>query len=307
MRTVIKILRFAILGLLLSSLFTFKVAAGSNPYSMLNKVSNTHQITGVRSIEAIGTNPEKAPSIPRSLARNNNPTQGSRAIIGEDKRVPMTSNAYPWSAVGRIVGLSADGEGYQCTGALIDENIVLTNSHCVINPKTHLLSKVVAFEPNLINGKLQDENDRAFVTKAYYGTDFRADKFPEPDDWAVLELDRPLGKKYGTIGWNIVPTSVLVQNPGIFSLIGYSGDFPKNNPGETASVNTGCSIVGEVDDVLTHNCDSMPGSSGGPILGIVDDQVRIVALNSAYTQNPNNQEAVNFAVKIARIVEDPKK
>jgi V8-like Glu-specific endopeptidase len=78
------------------------------------------------------------PFQPSGLGRSEKPYEKDRAVIGWDDRIPMISRKYPWSAIGRIVGENTDGSPYTCTGTLIAENIVLTNSHCVINPETHL-------------------------------------------------------------------------------------------------------------------------------------------------------------------------
>lgn len=265
--------------------------------------TNAPQMTVVPSVSQFNLNPKAAPIVPAQLRQSKQPTN-RRGVIGRDERVPMTSRHYPWSTIGRIVGIRADGKTYSCTGALIAANVVLTNAHCVINPYTHRISRAIAFEPNLIGDCLLDKADRAFAKRAVYGTDFQDSSIPpHPKDWAVLEIDRPLGRKYGTLRWQPLPVSVLTQNPGSFLTIGYSGDFPPNNPGNTAGVHLGCSITGETQQVLTHNCDTTEGASGSPILGWIDNEVRIVGLISAEARSLESQAKVNFAVKVSRILE----
>ena len=291
-----------VLGVALAS--NFGLAQAQSPSKSQPVEKKPSEITVVSSPAQLNLNQEAEPILPPELEQSKQPGARRRGIVGTDDRVPMTSSAYPWSAIGRIVGITAEGKGYTCTGALIADSLVLTNAHCVVNPYTRQKSRVIAFEPNLIGGRLQDEADRAFTKAVAYGTDFQdSSDPPQPDDWAVLAINRPLGYKYGTLRWQPLPTSVLIKHPGQFLTIGYSGDFPAKSPGETASVHVGCSIVGETEEILTHDCDVTGGSSGSPILGWINNEVRIVGLISAEARNPNNQEVVNFAVKISRILE----
>lgn len=209
-----------------------------------------------------------------------------------DDRKPMIDRNQPWSAIGRITITDGNTSG-QCTGTLIADNLVLTNAHCIIDPETSKPYSDLQFEPNLVNGYLQDPNDKAQIIGGTIGTDFQGDtEPPHPHDWAIVKLDKPLGKKYGTIAIKPLPIAVLRQNPKKLIQIGYSFDFPNPRksafrglsagPGKTAGVHDGCSITKQRSDtVFVHNCDTRGGSSGGPILGWIADKPCIIALNSA--------------------------
>lgn len=249
------------------------------------------------------------PFQPPKLASSEKPYDHSRAIIRRDDRIPMISRKYPWSAIGRIVGKSANDNLYTCTGTLIAENVVLTNSHCVIDPKTYQPSNRVAFLPNVINGKLQNNNDIAVAEKVFYGTDFTEDNITnQKKDWALIQLNKPIGRKYGYLGWTSLPSSTLIKNQKKFIFVGYSSDFPNpkkrgyeflsGGSGWTASFQENCSIVGDKQNILLHNCDTTSGSSGGPIIVNINGQPYIVALNNAEIKSSNDKTAVNLAVKI---------
>jgi len=254
---------------------------------------------------------------PTNLQQTNKPDQADdkqfrsqgRGIIGWDDRVPLLSRKYPWSAIGRVQGLISEGQGYHCTGTLIGEDVVLTNSHCVINPETHELYQKISFLPNVINRKVADESDIADVENVVYGTDFTGTQLEnEPNDWALLKLNKPIGLKYGYLGWKSLPSSNLTRNKNKYIFVGYSGDFPDTNKeqyhfftagkGWTASVQKGCSIVREQNNVLLHDCDTTGGSSGGPIIGVIDNQPYIVALNNAEYKTADGRAIINQAVKI---------
>ncbi len=226
-----------------------------------------------------------------------------------DKRVPVQSRNYPWSSIGRL----QIGDNGHCTATLIDDDWILTNAHCIIDRKTNkVTAETLTFLPNLINGKLSDESDRARVTRVIAGTDFKdSDTIPHPDDWAMLKIDQPLGKKYGTIGWKAIPSDVLVKNTKQFTLTGYSGDFPNKatyprlsaGPGYTAGMHKQCSFTGEqADKVLIHDCNMRAGASGSAILGWIDDKPYIVAINSAESLNKYTGSAIeNYAVNVTKV------
>jgi protease YdgD len=272
------------------------------------------QPTIAEKIQAFGLTPTPEPFIPANLDQSRDP-QGSRGTIGlRDDRVPMTSQQYPWSAIGRLeYPIEGDRIGI-CTGSLVVPDVVLTNAHCVVNRETHEVIANITFKPNLINGRVANDADIANVVDVIYGTDFRdSDAVPHPNDWAFVKLDRPLGETYGTLAWTSLPVSDLLRTyDRELILAGYSGDFPADAPGRTAGVHDGCSILGEADGSLLHDCDTFGGSSGGPILAIIDGEFRIVALNSAERSeaavNPTTGEIIaqesiiNYGVKIAPIV-----
>lgn len=252
------------------------------------------------------------PFKPSGLRQSAKPTGGKRGIPdGIDDRTPMLSREYPWSTIGRVQGTTTDAKNYHCTGTLIADDMVLTNAHCVIDPETHQLSQKILFLPNVINGVLSNDRDTATVEQVIYGTDFKSDSaINQTNDWAIMKIDKPLGRKYGYLGWKSLPAAALVSNKEKLFFVGYSGDFP--NPekkgyeylsagqGWTAGFQAGCSIVREEENVLFHDCDTAGGSSGGPIIGLIDGQPYIVALNNAELKNRStNQDIINLAVKIS--------
>jgi V8-like Glu-specific endopeptidase len=263
--------------------------------------------TGQSKIQGNG-NPFK----PSGLRESDKPTGGRRGIPdGIDDRVPMLSRDYPWSTIGRVEGTTTDAQRYHCTGTLIADDIVLTNAHCVINPETNQLSQKIVFRPNVINGAVSSRRDVAQVVQVIYGTDFTGDNTDSQiNDWAVMKIDKPLGRKYGYLGWKSLPPAALINNKAKLFFVGYSGDFPDPSkkgyeylnagPGYTAGFQAGCSIVKEEEGILFHDCDTAGGSSGGPIIGVIDGQPYIVALNNAEIKNRRtNQDIINLAVKIS--------
>ncbi|MEH2347332.1 MAG: trypsin-like serine protease [Nostoc sp.] len=248
------------------------------------------------------------PFIPDNLGQSVKPNEGGkRGIPGEiDYRTPMLSKKYPWSAIGRVQGTTADAGSYHCTGALIAEDLVLTNSHCVIDPDTGKLSQQILFLPNVIDGQV-NVKDVATVEQVIYGTDFKDGGKLNPNDWALMKINKPLGRKYGYLGTKALPSATLIRNQKRLFFVGYSGDFPTvkyqqyftAGTGWTASFQAGCSIVQEEENFLLHDCDTAAGSSGGPIIAMINDEPYVVALNEGEIKDLRaHKDLINVAVKI---------
>lgn len=249
------------------------------------------------------------PFLPSNLGQSAKPNEGgTRGIPDEiDDRIPMLSRKYPWSTIGRVQGTTADANSYHCTGALIAEDIILTNAHCVIDPETGKLSQRIQYLPNVIDGQVQDTRDVAEVVDVVYGTNFKDGAKLDANDWAVMKINKPLGRKYGYLGVKSVASSTLVRNQKKYFFVGYSGDFPGTKyqqyftagAGWTASFQAGCSILKEEANFLLHDCDTAGGSSGGPIIAMVDGEYYVIALNEGEVKNSTTKrDLFNVAVKI---------
>jgi V8-like Glu-specific endopeptidase len=238
--------------------------------------------------------------LPEGSKPSSNPS-GGRQIIGRDDRVPVLSREYPWRAIGRVDIYDKKTEEFlgHCTGTLIGVDLVLTNAHCVIDQKTHKLgNRIWRFRPNLIDGEAQDT---AIATRVAYGTDFKDEETSDKDDWALLKINKPLGNRYGYLGWRSIDSKTLVSNfKGKISIMGYSGDFPKSNPGETAGYSRGCSFLRRSEvGTMFHNCDTNPGASGSAVLTWINGKPYVVGLHSG-SNTFSTGEKVNRAVEVAR-------
>lgn len=227
--------------------------------------------------------------VPEGMDINESPTRG---VIGNDDRVPMTVDAYPWSTVGRLYWVLEDGQqiGW-CTGTLVGQDVVLTNSHClehpitkqVVDPQTYRVGQDrLVFVRSLIEGQYESE-DVALVTDDYrYG--WKEDIRDIREDWALLRINKSLGDTFGYLGWrdlDFTDEAILGSAQGKINLAGYSGDYPSPEvredrdldgvEGQTAGVHVQCSINDNDGGILRHNCDTMGGASGSSLLARFDD------------------------------------
>ena len=298
-------------GFLITGLFSITTISYWASVQAQTQVKQQQNITPkFISAEQANVQSDRKPFIPSNLGRSAKPNEGNdnRGIpTGIDNRIPMLSQKYPWSAIGRVQGTVNDGSNYHCTGTLIADNLVLTNAHCVIDPETGKFSSNVEFMPNVID---QNYQDKAQVEQVIYGTNFKNDPNKMANDWAIMKISSPLGQKYGYLGWRSIPSEVLARNKKAFFFVGYSGDFPTQKyqkyftagAGWTASYEAGCSITKEVNGSLLHDCATAGGSSGGAIIGVIGGNPYIVALNNAEQKNIyTGQDITNLAVKISSI------
>jgi V8-like Glu-specific endopeptidase len=260
----------------------------------------------IDSLKEIGTSLDGF--MPKKLQESESPMGENRAIIGADQRLPLMSREYPWSTVGKIVMVSKDKKEYSCTGTLIGKSLVITNAHCVYDESGKLFPNIF-FLPNLINGRLRSKNDVASVRNVLAGTS--KPNWQSADDWAILEIDKPLGEKYGFLRWRTVPLALLKTYKNRLAVAGYSGDYPdpKIYSGDefsagksyTAGVHLKCSVLGERDGMIVHDCDPNPGASGSALISKIDGVYQIIGLHAIGRRDSKGRGVENYAVRIGRI------
>lgn len=154
---------------------------------------------------------------------------------------------------------------------------VLTAAHCFFSygnqiDGDNMYKSVFRVGYHTINGQHFFANASNW-NKLWYGT-----TYPEVyrnSDWAIIQLDEPLGDTQGYLGIN--PTNLKNELPLLnkFQLIGYSED----GYSQTAGKDPRCSLQEFRQGVYFHNCDCMAGASGGAIL---DPANNVVAINTAH-------------------------
>ncbi|MEL7501636.1 MAG: trypsin-like peptidase domain-containing protein [Cyanobacteria bacterium J06554_6] len=280
--------------------------------------------------------------MPADVDLSDAPVSDSRVVIGEDEREPVLSRMFPWSAMGRLEW-QLEGEAIStCTATLVGPDAILTNSHCLILPlpngegefvdtfvepedypyliaANESIELKLVFKPSLIDGVAFDEAE-IMTYEAGWSSDYSHPK----DDWAVLELDQPLGNSYGFMGWRNLDfndEAILEEAFEKINLLGYAGDFPTvalqefGEPTETAGVDLACSVLGiwpegdPLEDTIVHDCDTNPGASGGPIFAkFADNQYYLVGLHARSTPlsrtvtlpNGVDTDVVNGGVTVER-------
>ncbi len=205
--------------------------------------------------------------------------------------VVIDAHEFPFSAIGR---LNIGGRG-RCTAALIGPRHALTAAHCLYNPNTRDFWKPfeVRFLPAYQRGDYRlSARAVRFITPEHYRFAWHPPPADVALDWAVIELDKPLGEIAGYLGTEVLTPAQVGQartRGALFFMAGY-----RKRLGEVQSLQIVCRVLGvfkakdkaksetpgKFVDALGHDCESTGGESGGPLLLLDRRGLRIVAVQS---------------------------
>jgi protease YdgD len=195
-------------------------------------------------------------------------------VIGEDDRVAQKSSEYPYVTIGKFSAHIKGLKWAACTATLISENHIITNSHCVYQDGRKLEIEKMEFHVNVVDyfPKESVGIKRVYTPKENFK--YRENRYL---DWAILELKKPLGKKYGYIR-PAAPNYAEDLTKGTHFLAGYSGDFESAH---NAGIHKDCNLVEYNDFYLHHECDSGSGASGSSVIREENGSYSVVGLHNS--------------------------
>ncbi|MGE5504858.1 MAG: trypsin-like serine peptidase, partial [Actinomycetota bacterium] len=168
-----------------------------------------------------------------------------------------------------------NGQGAHCSGVMIGPKLAVTAAHCLWNRRTRAPMPVssLVFVAGWEKGQYLAASR---VAKAHTapGWSFTEAYGPAPasHDWALLELEEPLGAQVGWIGLGDGP---VAGAPVV--TVGYGQDRP-----HVPTAHIGCHVTARrPEGLFLHDCDAVHGDSGGPVMAWRDGGLRLVAIHVA--------------------------
>ena len=195
-------------------------------------------------------------------------------------RVKVDARQYPWSAVGRITlydSILRPGGLSSCTGTLVGEQLVLTAAHCVWSRRQYPeeVFFLAGFHQSSYVAHSKAKN--IHVHETFESGEPSLSKFSV--DWALIELEKPIGKQAGYVGLADFDAKVfegMDKEQVRFKLSGYRGDrlFVQ-------TVDHDCRIDGFTGDkkLMLHSCPLTLGDSGGPVFLPVQGELLLVGID----------------------------
>ncbi|BDH45785.1 serine protease [Salmonella enterica subsp. enterica serovar Choleraesuis] len=223
-------------------------------------------------------------------------------FFGKDDRQQVTDpEASPFSAIGQLETAS----GNLCSATLIAPNLALTAGHCLLTPPRGKPDKAVALRFISHNGiwRYEIHNIEGRADPALTGR-----LKPDGDGWIVppnaAALDFGLiVLRYPPSGITPLPlfdgdrsalTAALKQRDRKVTQAGYPEDHL-----DSLYTHEDCVITGWAQkSVLSHQCDTLPGDSGSPLMLKTDDGWRLIAVQSSAPAAKDRYRADNRAISV---------
>ncbi|WP_075181845.1 serine protease [Pantoea sp. 1.19] len=229
------------------------------------------------------------------------PTEIRTLFFGHDDRQPITDTAsWPWEAIGQLETES----GNLCSATLISQHLALTAGHCLLTPPGKIDPPVALRFISGPHGWRYEIHDIQGRVDPALGKKLK----PDGDGWIVPAAAAPWD--FGLIVLNnppsgITPIPLFSGTRGeLTAALKAAGrrvtqaGYPEDHL-DTLFSHSNCLITGWAQKtVLSHQCDTLPGDSGSPLLLRTPDGWQLVAVQSSAPAAKDRDRADNRAVAV---------
>jgi protease YdgD len=223
-------------------------------------------------------------------------------IIGEDNRVIVVDEGRPWDAIGQV-NIAGYRTSSACTGTLVAPNLVISAAHCVMDPwkKTPFLLRNIHFLAGVRGAKnkghalakcLRFLEGYVYVPPEKILPTMPAQRVTAQallKDVVAIVLDESLAVDPAPLAEGVVRQPGL---PLVHAAYGADRRF-------ALSAHFNCNLMADVGRPFwVNDCDTHPGSSGGPLFLKVDGALRLAAIMLAV-----NAPRYNLALPISEWID----
>lgn len=223
-----------------------------------------------------------------------NPGYTDKSLKRSDPRTPIDRRAHPeYNPIGVVRLPNVTKSGFnRGTGWLTSDCLVVTAKHVITGSDDRPRRSAIGVQVSFYVGNSPSQ-DKSF---AYQSTGVVVDAGESgnsiSDDWALIKLDDPLGKKVGTIAtWQYTVEEALTCTA--LEVAGYPGSKSVDQLWWQSRCPLEKDLSSEWQFIL--RCPATPGNSGGPLL-CRESNGDLLAIGIIASRSFGaNAEAVNFS------------
>jgi len=223
-------------------------------------------------------------------------------FFNHDDRVKVTNPTQsPWDAIGQLETAS----GNLCTATLISPHLALTAGHCLLTPPRGKLDKPVAlrfvsqkgawrYEIHGIEGRVEPSLGKRLKPD---GEGWIVPSSAAPWDFGLIVLRYPPS--------GITPLPLFAGDKDALTAALKTADRQVTQSGypldhlDTLYTHNNCLVTGWAQTtVLSHQCDTLPGDSGSPLMIKTDDGWQLIGVQSSAPAAKDRWRADNRAISV---------
>ncbi|WP_241607561.1 trypsin-like serine peptidase [Rosenbergiella australiborealis] len=223
-------------------------------------------------------------------------------FFGKDHRVEISRpQDHPWDAIGQLETES----GNLCTATLISPHVALTAGHCLLAPPGKFDPPVAIRFVTTKKGWLYELHDiDAKVAPGLAGKLKPAGEGwivpakAAPSDYAVVILRNPPSAITPIPIFNGERSQLIAALKSVDNQVTQAG-YPADNL-DKLFAHEGCKVTGwSQTAVLSHQCDTLPGDSGSPLMININNQWQIIGVQSSAPSPEDRYRADNRAIAVS--------
>ncbi|MBT0723069.1 serine protease [Rosenbergiella sp. S61] len=229
-------------------------------------------------------------------------TQIKTLFFGKDHRIEIDKpQNHPWDAIGQLETES----GNLCTATLISPHIALTAGHCLLAPPGKFDPPVALRFITTKKGWVYELHDiDAKVAPGLAGKlkvageGWIVPAKAAPSDYAVVILHNPPSAITPIPLFSGAREQLMAALNAVDNQVTQAG-YPADNL-DNLFAHIGCKITGwSQTAVLSHQCDTLPGDSGSPLMINSNNQWQIIGVQSSAPSPEDRYRADNRAIAVS--------